>query len=30
MLSEEVRYITYAAVLGPAVLVIRRGTDQLL
>lgn len=25
MLSEEVRFITYAAVLGPAVLAIKRG-----
>lgn len=30
MLSEEVRFMTYAGVLGPAVLAIRRGTNWLL
>lgn len=30
MLSEEVRFITYASVLGPAVLAIRRHTNWLL
>lgn len=30
MLSEEVRLITYAGVLGPAVLALRRGSNWLL